>query len=686
MAAPTAQEQLFLELINRARLDPLAEAQRHGVDLNAGLTAGTISTAQKQVLTFNEFLNDSADGHTAWMMNTGTFSHTGSGGSTSGQRMAAAGYNFFGSPSMSGENLAWAGSSGSIDANAYVLTLHKNLFLSAGHRTATMKEGFKEIGVGAAAGRFGGYNSLVVTQNFAVSGPAAFVTGVAYNDSNGDNFYSVGEGQGGITTELWLNSTLLETTNSWSSGGYSLETASTGVMHITFSGGGLGATMGATFALATANAKLDLVNGNTVHASVSATLTDAALNLTLLGINGTSGTGNALANIIKGNSGANTLDGRGGDDTLDGKAGSDTYLWQSGDGSDTINDTSTSLSETDVLSLTNVASTGVELYRFGSDLKITIIATGEILTVKNQFNASTLGDGIETLSFSNGVNWNVADIAGNLTPPPPINGTAGADVLVGSSEADRIYGFADDDILSGMAGADVLDGGDDVDTASYAGSSAAVTVNLATGIGSGGYAAGDTLISIENVGGSSFNDILTGNAGHNRLDGGIGSDTMAGGLGDDTYVVDVATDKVTELAGQGTDTIETSLATFSLAALAAVENLTYDNGIAVDGNFTGTGNALANTIRGGSGNDTFKGGAGGDTFVFNLTAFGDDKITDYQDNLDKLSFSLSVADSFDDFVITGNGTKTVTVIHGDDSIILTSGVAFTLAADDFLFV
>ncbi|HEX7110027.1 MAG TPA: rhizobiocin, partial [Aestuariivirga sp.] len=167
---------------------------------------------------------------------------------------------------------------------------------------------------------------------------------------------------------------------------------------------------------------------------------------------------------------------------------------------------------------------------------------------------------------------------------------------------------------------------------------------------------------------------------------GAGVDTMIGGLGDDTYVVDVSTDKVTEVAGQGTDTIETSLASFSLAAFAAVENLTYNNGVAVDANFTGTGNALANRITGGSGNDTFTGGAGGDTFFFNVAVFGDDKITDYQDGLDKLSFDSSVADSFDDFVITGNGTKIVTVTHGVDSIILTSTVVFTLAADDFIFV
>jgi serralysin len=628
MALPTAQEQLFLELINRARLDPAGEAARYGIDLNQGLAAGTITTAQKQVLTFNEYLNDSADGHTAWMLSADVFSHTGSGGTSSFQRMQAAGYVFTGSW-MSGENLAWAGSSGTIDANAYVFTLHKNLFLSASHRTNTLKTGFKEIGIGADAGQFTNFNSLMVTQNFAASGTAAFVTGVAYNDTDSNSFYSIGEGQGGITTELSLNSNVLDSAASWTSGGYSLETTSTGVMQITFSGGGLSATMGATFTLGTTNAKVDLVNGNTIQSSVSATLTNAALNLTLLGINGTDGTGNGLDNVIKGTSGANILTGLNGNDTLfgyagndtlvgglgadtsDGGTGSDLYQWQSGDGSDTINDTSTSLSETDVLVLADVASTGVELYKFGNDLRITIVATGEIITVKNQFNSSTLGDGIETLSFSDSVNWNSAAITSNLLPPPPINGTGGADVLVGASDADRIYGFAGDDILTGLAGADTLDGGDGIDTVCYGASGAAVTINLASGVASGGDAAGDTFVSFENILGSSFNDTLTGNAGHNRLDGGAGTDTMVGGLGDDTYVVSIAADKVTELAGQGTDTIETALATFSLAALTAVENLTY-TGI---GNFIGTGNALSNVIRGGIGNDTLNGGLGADTLI-----------------------------------------------------------------------
>ena len=610
MATPTNQEQLFLELINRARLDPTAEAARQGIALNKDLAANTISTAQKQPLTFNELLNDSADAHTAWMLSTGTFSHTGVGGSNPGQRMASAGYVFAGSWAW-GENLAWAGSTGAIDANAYVYTLHRNLFLSYGHRTNTMTEAFKEIGVGAAAAPFQGYNALIVTQNFATTGTTAFVTGVAYNDTDSNNFYSVGEGRGGITAELSLNSTILDSVASWSSGGYSLGTTSTGAMQITFSGGGLGATMGATFTLGTTNAKIDLVNGNTIQSSVSVTLTDAALNLTLLGINGTTGIGNELANVIRGNNGANSLIGHDGSDYLDGAAGSDTYVWQTGDGSDTVFDTSTSLSETDILVLTDVASTGVELYKLGNDLRIVILATGEIITVKNQFNASTLGDGIENLSFSNGVNWNAASIAFNLAPPPPINGTGAADVLVGASGVDYIYGFAGDDSLSGLAGADVLDGGDGIDTASYAASVAAVTVNFLSGVASGGDAAGDTFAGVENIVGSNLNDTLTGNYGSNRLDGGLGTDKMIGSYGDDTYVVNATKDTVTEVAGQGTDSIETSLATYSIARLTAVENLTYTGGL----NFTGTGNALANRITGGTGNDILNGGTGADILL-----------------------------------------------------------------------
>ena len=61
MAELSAREQLFLELMNRARMDPAGEALRYGLaDLNAGLPAGTIDTSAKQVLAPNAFLTDAA--------------------------------------------------------------------------------------------------------------------------------------------------------------------------------------------------------------------------------------------------------------------------------------------------------------------------------------------------------------------------------------------------------------------------------------------------------------------------------------------------------------------------------------------------------------------------------------------------------------------------------------------------
>jgi Ca2+-binding RTX toxin-like protein len=94
--------------------------------------------------------------------------------------------------------------------------------------------------------------------------------------------------------------------------------------------------------------------------------------------------------------------------------------------------------------------------------------------------------------------------------------------------------------LIGGLGADRLDGGSGIDTVSYAASSAGVTVNLTTGLASGGDAAGDELISIENVIGSSAADVLTGNGVANVLNGGLGADTLSGGEGADVFIFNTA--------------------------------------------------------------------------------------------------------------------------------------------------
>jgi Ca2+-binding RTX toxin-like protein len=106
--------------------------------------------------------------------------------------------------------------------------------------------------------------------------------------------------------------------------------------------------------------------------------------------------------------------------------------------------------------------------------------------------------------------------------------------------------------------------------------------------------------------GSDVANVLTGNGGSNRIDGGLGADTMIGGLGNDVYYVDNTGDRVIELANGGTDLVYSSVS-FSLAG-GAVENLTLTG----TGDLDGTGNALANVIRGTTGRNVLEGGAGAD--------------------------------------------------------------------------
>ena len=113
------------------------------------------------------------------------------------------------------------------------------------------------------------------------------------------------------------------------------------------------------------------------------------------------------------------------------------------------------------------------------------------------------------------------------------------------------------------------------------------------------------------IDGGSANDVIDGGAGDDYIDGGTQNDTMRGGLGDDVFIVDTAADSVVEQAGEGVDEIRTTLASFSLASLANVENLT---GIGAAGQ-TLTGNGGANALDGGAGDDSLDGGGGADTMT-----------------------------------------------------------------------
>jgi Ca2+-binding RTX toxin-like protein len=149
-------------------------------------------------------------------------------------------------------------------------------------------------------------------------------------------------------------------------------------------------------------------------------------------------------------------------------------------------------------------------------------------------------------------------------------------------------------------------------------------ISAASGV-QGGFTIANGVV-IENAYGGSGADTLTGNAANNILDGGGGADRMAGGRGDDTYYVDSFSDVVTEGAGRGNDWVYCYVTNYTLGA--NVENINYIG--PTYANFTGTGNAANNIIRGWGGNDILNGLAGADTMrgysgndTFYVDNFGD---------------------------------------------------------------
>ncbi|MGV0761328.1 calcium-binding protein [Tistrella mobilis] len=114
-----------------------------------------------------------------------------------------------------------------------------------------------------------------------------------------------------------------------------------------------------------------------------------------------------------------------------------------------------------------------------------------------------------------------------------LTGGGFADTLEGHSGDNILRGMGGNDVLRGRAGADVLDGGDGIDSVSYTDSNGGVRVSLTTGLGTGAHAQGDRLISVENINGSMFRDMLQGDQGDNRLIGFDGDDLLRGEGGAD---------------------------------------------------------------------------------------------------------------------------------------------------------
>lgn len=330
-ATISAAEQYMLELVNRARLDPTAEAARLGISLNAGLAAGAITTTAKQVLAHNGLLETAAINHAQWMLAADVFSHTGSGGSTPGQRVSATGYSW----STTGENISWQGSTAAISLNKMISVQHDALFKSAPHRTNLMRDQFKEVGLAQEQGlfRYGAtnFNASMVGQSFGTSGQSVFVTGVAFTDTGLDRFYTIGEGRAGLTLvaadgPAGGEAAVLDTATTGAAGGYALALA--GPMASVHVQGLVGETevFKAILNADSGNIKLDVVDGKTLYSSGDIELVSGINNLRLLGVSALDATGNTAANNMAGNKGANIMQGGDGNDTVTGDAGNDSIF------------------------------------------------------------------------------------------------------------------------------------------------------------------------------------------------------------------------------------------------------------------------------------------------------------------------------------------------------------------------
>lgn len=315
--------------------------------------------------------------------------------------------------------------------------------------------------------------------------------------------------------------------------------------------------------------------------------------------------------------------------------------------------------------------------------------------------ADTL-DGTPSGSSTNDIikGYNGNDTLNGLDGDDILDGGAGNDVLIADTGDDLLLGGIGLDTLVGGDGRNRLDGGAGADTMTggigddtYIVDATADSVAEAFGEGVDLVEASVTYTlsaEVENLTltgttaingtGNSGDNVLTGNGGANRLsglggndtlDGGFGADQMTGGMGDDIYVVDNKSDRVTELAGEGTDEVYSFV---NHVLSANVENLYLSGGSVINGtgnalDNTITGNSQANTIDGGIGADSMAGGAGNDTYIVdNLGDIADD--SSGNDTLRAgISFDLSATTSgIESLILTGTAALDGTGDAGNNTI------------------
>ncbi len=332
---PSDDAQLYLEYVNRARADAIVEANRLATETDPDITSAYgffgINTQDiisqfttsvnnglmnrvAQPLAFNENLNQAAELHTQDMFNNEFQGHTSSSNppspfspnSSLSGRVNAVGYSwqnigenvfsFADSPGQghAGFDVDW-GNSGNPSDPKYTLSFAgQGMQNPAGHRLSIHNDSFKEVGIGVVNGTNGSVGPQLVTQDFGNPGATTLITGVVFEDLDGDNFYDIGEGRSGVRVDVDGSGFFAISSDS---GGYTVPVSGDGAYEVMFSGDAFANFMAVANVSSGKNVKIDYLVSSIIQTADFNTngyvdAEDLATLLTGFGTNATGDTDN----------------------------------------------------------------------------------------------------------------------------------------------------------------------------------------------------------------------------------------------------------------------------------------------------------------------------------------------------------------------------------------------------------
>ncbi|WP_193615762.1 calcium-binding protein [Massilia sp. YMA4] len=366
--------------------------------------------------------------------------------------------------------------------------------------------------------------------------------------------------------------------------------------------------------------------------------------------------GTASDDSLRGDDGANAFNGGRGNDQLAGGQGSDTYVFERGDGLDTIFELDFNGADVDTIMFgAGIAASDIMLSRSGDDIALAIVGTEDSVKISN-WN-SGVDYRIERVEFADGSAWDAATLKAKVAALPFV-GSDGDDRLVGNDGANVFQGNKGNDLFTGWGGSDtyVFSRGDGKDTISeYSYSSDDIdTIRFGTGI-----SASDVMLS------RSGDDIVLAIAG---TEDSVKISNWSSG-------VDYRIERVEFADGSAWDAATLKA---KVAALPFVGS---------DGDDRLVGNDGANVFQGNKGNDLFTGWGGSDTYVF-VRGDGRDTISEYSyssDDIDTIRFGTGISAS--DVVLSRSGDDVVLAIAGtEDSVKISnwnSGVDYRIERVEF---